>query len=83
MASIKKLQPNQIVWDVQRTKMGNTTATIGSLYQVQITEVSLDTLKVLASWNRNPARWYDERSIKKWKVNKPEPKGKVFGQNSY
>lgn len=83
MASINRLKPGQIVYEVRRSKCGNTTVSRGNLYELKIIKVNLDENYVIASWNGNPAQTYRERSIKKWKVKKPKPKTTVFGDPSY
>ncbi len=83
MASINKLQPGQIVYEVRRQKMGNTNISYGALFTIKIIEVDPEKQWVLASWNGNTARKYPLRSIKTWKVNKPEPKGMIYGTPTY
>lgn len=85
MATISRLQPGQIVWQVVRQKMGNTRSTRGALFSLKIIEVHIDADPpyVVASWNHNKPEQYYERSVKKWRVKKPEPKGTVFGMPSY
>ena len=81
MASINRLKPGQVVYDIQRQKMGNTTVSRGVLYEVKILEVHEDF--VLASWNSNKPQKYFLRSIQAWRVKKPEPKGTIFGLPNY
>ena len=83
MANINKLELNQIVYDVQRQKMGNTTIRIGRLFTVKIIEIAPDKSYVIASWNNNSPRKYYSTQIKKWKTSEPKPKTKIFGHNSY
>ena len=81
MATIGRLKPGQTVYSVERQKMGNTSLSHEVLYSVRIIEVHENY--VIASWNNSPAREFHLSAIKKWRVSKPEPKGKVFGINSY
>ena len=81
MASISRLKPDQIVYSVERQKMGNTTISYGALYQVRILEVHED--HVIAFWNCNRPQKFYESSIKKWRVNEPKPKHTVMGIASY
>lgn len=74
MATITRLKSGQIVWDVRRTTMGNTTIKTTSVFPILIEEVNVVEGWVRASWNSNPSRKYYSKSIKKWKVNKPKPK---------
>ncbi len=81
MASINRLKPGQIVYSVERVKMGNVKMSYGALYKVEIVEVHED--HVIASWNGNSPRKFGEASIKKWKVKQPKPKYRVLGIDSY
>ena len=83
MASINKLSPGQTVYSVERRRMGNTTIRIGSLFGVKIISVDVENHKVVASWNGNPPKVFYAKSIKAWKVKKPEPKGTLMGMPSY
>ena len=78
MATITNIKPDQILYCIQRQKMGNTSVSIGSLYKLKVIEVDLDKNRVLASWNGNPPRYFYKHHIKQWKVNKPQPKHSVY-----
>lgn len=78
MAAISRIKPNQVLYSVERRKMGNTTLSETVVYQVLVNEVDPDGQFVIASHNGNPARRYSERAVAKWKVNKPETKKKLF-----
>jgi len=75
MANIAKLYPGQIVYETRRERAGNTMMARTSVYHVEIVSVDIATGIVTARWNNNSARPYSGRIIKKWKVNKPIPKG--------
>lgn len=77
---IEKLQPGMTVYDVAKTKMGNTTIRTVSVWPVQIKEVDLENRKVVASWNGNPDRTYYERSVSRWKKEEPKLITNHFGQ---
>jgi hypothetical protein len=84
MATITRLKAGQIVWDLQRNTAGNTTMKRDDLYEVKIIKVNLEENHVIASWNGNKPRRYNEREIKKWRVKEPVPKGKdIFGGDRY
>lgn len=84
MAAISRLKAGQIVWDLQRKKAGNTSTKLDCLYQVKIIEVHLESSFVIASWNGNSPKRFNEKSVKKWRVVKPASKGKdAFGRNYY
>ena len=83
MADIAKLKVGQVLYDVQRMKMGNTDIKIGRLYQVIITEIDTELKWVLARWNHNPDRKYYQSQVKHWKTKEPKSKGKIWGQPNY
>jgi len=83
MAAISRLVPGQTVYEVVRQKCGNTTASRGALYSIKILAVDRDSKTVIAAWNMNAPREYTERSIKKWKIKKPQPRCERFGLPSY
>lgn len=68
---IESLSIGQIVYEVGRSKMGNTTVSTVGIWHIQIYEVDLQTRTVKASWNSNPVREFRERSWKKWRTKKP------------
>lgn len=71
MAKIEKLKAGDIVYDVGRTKMGNTTMSTVSVWHVFIREVNIDENYVVASWNGNAPKKFYWRDIKSWRVNEP------------
>jgi hypothetical protein len=83
MASISKLTPGQILYDLRRQKMGNTTQSRTACFEVKVCEIAPDGLSITASWNGNPKVFYSARSVEKLRVNKPRPKREVFGLPSY
>jgi hypothetical protein len=68
---IDKLQPGQIVYDVGRVKMGNTTISTVAVWNVRIVSVDVDAGTVVASWNSNPERKYYGREIRRWRAKRP------------
>jgi hypothetical protein len=71
MAKIEKLKAGDVVYDVGRTKMGNTTMSTVSVWRVHIKEVDPQGGWVLASWNGNASKKFYNRSIDKWRVKEP------------
>lgn len=71
MAKIEKLKAGDIVYDVGRTKMGNTTMRTVGVWHVYIKEVDLEARAVKASWNGNAPKTFYRRDIARWRVNKP------------
>ena len=83
MASINRLKPGQIVFSIESYKMGNTNIRCKGLWEVRIVEVNLERNFVIASWNGNTPRKFLPQDIKKWRVNEPKPKKKIWGQDTY
>ena len=75
----EKLQPGVTVYDVGRTKMGNTTRTTVSVWPVHVISVDYENRTVVASWNTNPPRTYSERNAVKWRKEKPMLIGTLMG----
>jgi hypothetical protein len=68
---IESLKPGMTVYDVGRTKMGNTTISTVSVWRVHIVSVDLEKRTVEASWNGNTAKTFRERSWSKWRAKEP------------
>ncbi|MDX6914729.1 hypothetical protein R9X49_06365 [Pectobacterium carotovorum] len=66
---ISSLKPGDIVWSVLRLNMGNTTIKSIGVFSVKVCEVHENY--VIASWNGNPREKFRERTISKWRRNKP------------
>ena len=65
------LTPDTTVFDVRRTKMGNTTLTTVSVWPVYIEQVNPEKRTVLARWNGNASRSYSQASYSKWRKTEP------------
>lgn len=78
MASLDKIKSGQVLFAVVRGRMGNTTVRETRVYVVKVLEIDLDKRRIFASWNSNTPEWFYERSVEKWKVNKPEVKKNLF-----
>ena len=68
---IDKLKPGQIVYDVGRHKMGNTTLSTVAVWSVRIVSVAEDGRSVVASWNNNKPHTYYARDVAKWRLSEP------------
>lgn len=78
---IEKLKPGMIVYDVGRTKMGNTTMTTVSVWKVRIISVDLEKRSCVAVWNMfNKEKTFYERSISKWREKEPMTIRSALGQ---
>lgn len=84
MASINRLKPGQTVWEIKKQKVGRIKdAYYNECFEVVIREINLDYGYVLASWNGNEPKKFYEDTIRKWRVNEPQPKKQVWGRDSY
>lgn len=83
MATIAKLTPGQVLYDLRRQKMGNTAVRRTACYDVRVIEVASDGSHIIASWNGNTPRRYRESDVRKLRVKKPEPKHTICGMPSY
>jgi hypothetical protein len=68
---IEKLQPGMTVYDVGRTKMGNTTLSTTLVWDVYIVSVDVEKKTVVARWNGNQERTYYFRTWSKWREKRP------------
>lgn len=69
MATTTKLEPGQIVYSMERRRLGNTTLRTTAVIPVRIVQVY--GAYVIASWNGNAPRRFPQRRVSSWKVNKP------------
>lgn len=76
---IEKLAAGMTVFDVGRTKMGNTTLKTVSVWPVFIESVDLEKRTVKARWNGNAAKTFHEHNWKKWRETQPLLVGSLFG----
>lgn len=69
----EKLEPGMVLWEVRRSKMGNTNLSTQGMYRIDIVSVDKEARTFTARWNSNPARTYTagSPSLRKWRKNKP------------
>lgn len=68
---LEKLQPGMTVYDVGRTKMGNTTLSTVSVWGVHVVSVDANKKTVVARWNGNAERTYYPGTWSKWREKRP------------
>lgn len=61
----EKLEEGMTLLDVKRTKMGNTTMSQWSEWEVKIVSIDREKRTAVVSWNGNPPTTWNERSLKK------------------
>ena len=59
------VQVGDVLWDCHKRRMGNTTVSEMSCWQVRVLEISEDRKTFQCSWNTNPARTYYRSQIAK------------------
>ena len=68
---IEKLKPGMIVYDVGRHKMGNTTLSTVSVWEVEIESIDIQNELVRAHWNHNNYKDYGKHIWSKWRIKEP------------
>ena len=74
MATLERLKPGQILYDVHGYQRGNTTMRAVGVWLVRVIEVDMERRRALVSWNSNSPEWRYERQISRYKVNDPRKK---------
>lgn len=72
MASIKKMQPGQTLFEVKRNTGLSSFCGKYSTWPITIVEVNVEKNYVIASFNGNVPCKYYEPAFKKWRVNRPK-----------
>jgi hypothetical protein len=67
----EKLKPGMVVYNVGRTKMGNTNISSVGVWKVRVISVAEDGRSVQASWNGNPPKTFYRREAEKWREKEP------------
>lgn len=74
MASLNRLKPGDILYEVRREKMGNVNMYRTGWWEVKIISVDLEKRTAEVSWNGNPPRTFLEIDIKPLRRSKPKVK---------
>jgi hypothetical protein len=69
MATLSRIKPGDILYDVHSHKMGNTTASTMGVWTVRVIEVHEN--HIVASWNGNSPEKMFEGRVSKLRVSKP------------
>jgi hypothetical protein len=67
----EKIAAGMVLYDVQSTRMGNTTMKSLGTWSVRIISVDQESRSAVVSWNGNPPRTYGERALAKLKARRP------------
>ena len=76
MATLERLKVGQVVYSVEKRRLGHTLISRDAVFRVVIKDINPVKRAVFASWNSNPALWYYESQVKRWKIKEPQKKVK-------
>ncbi|KZC33591.1 hypothetical protein [Rhodanobacter denitrificans] len=68
MATLKNLQPGQVLYTEVRRRRGHTALRETATFRVTVVSVDVEARRVLASWNGNPPKSFRETDVKRWLV---------------
>jgi hypothetical protein len=66
------VKAGDVLYDARRTKMGNTTMSTLSVWEVRIIEIDHAAGAALVSWNGNPPKRYSSREVVRLRRSKPK-----------
>lgn len=77
MVAFSALKPGDVLYDVKRQKMGNTTMSRTVVYEVRVIDVSVDLADpfktyAMVSWNGNAPRKYRPCDFERLRRSKPK-----------
>lgn len=79
MASFDAIKVGDVLYDVGKVRMGNTSMRTIAVWRVTIKEIDSDKRIALASCNGNAAKWWSEARLKKLRRSPPKTKLSVTG----
>lgn len=66
------VKAGDVLYDVHRERMGNTTMRRTCVYVVNVKEVDQAARKALCSWNGNAPKWFYAAQVRKWRRSPPK-----------
>lgn len=66
------VKPGDLLWDVHKQKLGNTTVSRLSCWPVRVLQIDYDNRVASCSWNGNKPRVYSKAQIERLRRNKPK-----------
>jgi hypothetical protein len=75
MPKFDTVKPGDVLYDVHRARMGNTTMSRLDYWAVYVESVDYDNYTAMCKWNGNPAQMYCKRRIERLRRSKPKAKG--------
>lgn len=66
------VKPGDVLWDVHKQKMGNTTLSRLGCWPVRILEINYERKVASCSWNGNKPTTYTKTQIERLRRNKPK-----------
>jgi hypothetical protein len=79
MAAFDAIKPGDVLYDVGKVRMGNTTMRSLTVWRVVVQEVDAEKRRALVSWNGNATKWWSEAKIKKLRRSPPKTRQSVTG----
>lgn len=76
MVAFSKIKPGDVLYEVRRQKMGNTTMSRDAIFAVRIVEVNDE--HAIASWNGNTPTRYSIARIAQLRRSRPKLKPDMF-----
>lgn len=74
MVAFNTVKAGDVLWDVHRHKMGNTSMTEMGSWSVKVLEVDADGQRIFASWNTNRPRWWSRSYVEKLRRSRYKPR---------
>lgn len=71
MVAFATIKPGDVLYDVHRTKMGNTTRSRLGCWPVKVVEIDIEKRSAMCSWNGNPPTRYYERQLDRLRRSRP------------
>lgn len=65
------LKVGMTLFDVHSVRMGNSSRRTVGVWPCYVKEIDITERRALISWNSNPAEWFSERRIDKFRAKKP------------
>ena len=79
MAAFDTIKVGDVLYDVGKVRMGNTSMRSIVVWRVTIKEIDSEKRIALASWNGNAAKWWTEARLKNLRRSPPKKKQSITG----
>lgn len=72
MVALAKIKPGDVLYDVRREKMGNTTMSRWGCWEVLVVSIDHEKQTAMCRWNYNQAKLYRRRDLERLKRSVPK-----------